>query len=138
MSCDRMPSHFHSTIQSGLGPSDSDVGLERIGEVEWVGPAHVGVLDVGSQQPGEELRRGLPPSHQPVGDRAFGQSARGGQRALDQAGGGSDPKSAGDELVPDESLAAIELGPGLEHRAALDAFLLPTEGKQLLLDPMGQ
>ena len=75
--------------------------LERVGEVEGVRSAQVGVPGVGRDQPLEEAGVGLPGAHEPVGDGAFVHAAHLGERADHQARRRAHPKAAGDQLVPD-------------------------------------
>jgi hypothetical protein len=73
-----------------------------------------------------------------VSNDAFGHATKVRQRASHQPLRGTHPEAAGDELVPDEALAGVQLSPGPLHGLALNQVIFVPKGKQPLLDPVGQ
>ena len=92
-----------------------DIAFQRIGEAERVGTADVGIARIGGHELAPELGGGLPLAHQAM-RHGFGSDAAGfGDGAHHQALRDADAKFAGDQLVPGEALAFVQLAPGLDQ-----------------------
>ena len=139
ISCERMPSHFHSAIHSDDRAERLDRRFQRIRQEERIGPAHVGVADVLGAEAREELRRGLP-----VRRSAGGRSLLPGRRSPSESARSTRPpdtptrKAAGDQLVPHEPLPTVELAPRAQHLLALHRLVLPPQRQKALLHPVAQ
>ena len=129
---------FPFDLPAGRIAEIRDIAFQGVGEAEGVGTADVGIAGIGGNELAPEFGGGLPLSHQAM-RHGFGRDAAGfGDSANHQALRHADAEFAGDELVPGEALALVQLAPRLDQPAAARFVIGVAQGEQALFDPVVQ
>src|SRR6478672_12310492 len=108
----------------------SGIGFQRMRQKKWIWPADVGVPGVGRDQLLKELSAWFPAPHEAVGDHLLVDSTQLSTRPRNQSLRRPHPEASGDQLVPHQPLAPVELAPGLDHHRALNVVVLTAQSKQ--------
>ncbi len=143
-SCARMPSHFHSTCQSGsIAEQSADLlqprrAVDRRGQAKRVGPRKIGVGRPRINQAAEPAGRRRPLAHQPRRHRRRCNRRRFGQRANDQRLRHAKPQLAGQHLQQGEALPSRQRLHPAKHGAPLAVEIHLTQRHDALLDPFGE
>ena len=127
---------FPFDLPAGRIAEIRDIAFQGIGEAEGIWTADVGIAGIGGNELAPEFGGGLPLSHEAMRHGFRSDAAGFGDRANDQALRDADAKFAGDELVPGEALAFVQLAPRLDQEAAARFVIGVAQGEEALFDPV--
>ena len=137
-SCARMPSHFHSRIQSARLAERRRILVQRRGEKEGIGARLIDVGGFDRQHRAEPLGRRRPFAHQARGDGGDRNAGRLRERPHDERLRHADAQLAGDHLQQHETLQPVERRPPLGDLAALLVRGHVAKREDPRLDPLRQ